>query len=229
MIDSNDFQPVTFEKDRERVYQELAIKPVLVTAWTPGGRPLFFHVHGINQDGLQLTVVGGDGADGSQGDIVELLFSLDDGQYHLRSTLKSALRETWTVATDGDLSRLQRRSNFRTVVPPGFSAILKLTGIKTRQIQKTELPLIDISAGGARVRWPKAGLMLPSEGDAISAEIRTPGREIEVFGLVKNIRLDADSGDMDVGIEFHNISGRDEQALLQLCLQIRRHQSYGAR
>lgn len=229
MSDSNDFQPVTFEKERERVFQDLVLKPVLVTAWTPGLRPLFFHVHGVDSAGLHLTVVDGDGAEGSQGDIVELLFSMDDGQYHLRTELKAALHDRWTVGMDGELSRLQRRSNFRTMVPRGFQALLKVTGIKTRQIQKTDMALIDISAGGARVRWPKSGLVLPHEGDALSAEVRTPGREIEVFGIVKNIRLDADTGDMDVGLEFHNISGRDEQALLQLCLQIRRHTSYGTR
>ena len=229
MSDSNDFQPVTFAKDRERVFQELGQKPVLVTAWTSGGRPLFFHVHSVEQNRVSLTVVEGDGADGSKGEIVEVLFSLDDGQYHLRSQIIEASRELWSVSSEGDLSRLQRRNNFRTTVPKGSKTVFRLTGMKTQTIQRTDLTLIDISAGGARVRWPSGGLIPPTEGDALSAQINTPGREIEVFGIVKSIRIDADSGETDVGVEFHNLSGRDEQALLQLCLQIRRQTAYVVR
>lgn len=229
MADTNDFLPVTFEKDKERVFQELAIKPVLVTGWTTGGRPVFFHVHGVHEKVLRLTVVEGDGAEGTAGDIVEILFSLDDGQYHLTSTLQVSLHDEWSVSTEGNLSRLQRRENFRTSVPRGNKAVFRLTGMKTQTINRTDLVLIDISAGGARVKWPKGGLSLPHEGDAVSGEINTPGRDIEVFGILKSVRVDADTNEMDIGIEFHNLSGRDEQALLQLCLQIRRLTSYVAK
>ncbi len=224
--DTNDFQLVSFDKDRERAFDELAIKSVLVTGWTATSRPLFFHVQRVDVKTVNLTVVDGDGLSGQANEDVEILFSIDDGQYHWRTKLIKATPELWSLAKEGELSRLQRRNNFRTSVPKGYKALLLLKALKTHTISPTELQLIDVSAGGSRIQWPAAGLAPPASGDSLSGILTTPGgRQIEVFGIVKNVMTDVDSGVVQAGLEFQNLSGRDEQALLHLCLQIRRAQA----
>ena len=220
--DTNDFQPVNFEKDRERAFQDLASASVIVTAWTTNGRPLFFHAQGFSDTGFTMTVVEGDGQSGRAGDDVEVLFSLDDGQYHWKTKIVKAWVDRWTLEPSGELSRLQRRSNFRTSLPRHYKAALQLRTFKTRSISPTDLKLVDVSAGGVRVAWAKA-LTPPSEGDSLSGLLAAPGgRQIEIFGIIKSVRTDSETGELFAGVEFQNVSGRDEQSLLHLCLQIRR-------
>lgn len=226
MVDINDFQPVSFDKDRERAFAELGVKSVLVTGWTPSARPIFFHVSKVDSMMVTLTVVDGDGLSAKPGDTAELLFSLDDGQYHWRTKIDNATSSSWQLARGGDLSRMQRRNNFRTPVPKGYKASLLLKSFKTHTISQTEVQLIDVSAGGIRIAWPAAGLAQPRQGDSLSGLLATAGgRQIEVFGIVKNVLTDVDTGAIQAGIEFQNLSGRDEQTLLHLCLQIRRAQA----
>jgi len=223
MSDSNDFVIVSFDKDRERAFDELAQKSVLVTGWTSTSKPLFFHVQKVDEMTVNLTIVDGDGLSGHQGDDVELLFSLDDGQYHWRTKIQHADAGTWSLVKGGELSRLQRRNNFRTSVPKGYKAILLLKSFKTHTVSPTEIQLVDVSAGGVRLQWPAGGLSQPAQGDSLAGVVSAPGgRQIEVFGIIKNLLADVDTGALQVGVEFQNLSGRDEQALLHLCLQIRR-------
>jgi c-di-GMP-binding flagellar brake protein YcgR len=224
MSDTNDFSLVSFDKDRERAFDELAQKSVLVTGWTATSKPLFFQVQRVDQMTVSLTIIDGDGLSARDGDAGEFLFSIDEGQYHWRTEIHRATAEGWSLSKGGELFRLQRRSNFRTTVPKGYKASLLLKAFKTHTITPTPLELVDVSAGGVRVRWPSAGLSQPSQGDSLSGIVGTPGgRQIEVFGIVKSVLTDVDSNTTQIGVEFQNLSGRDEQALLHLCLQIRRH------
>lgn len=221
----NEFKPVNFDQERERAFTELAHRSVLVTAWTPTSKPLFFHVASVSDSQVRLTLVDGDGLSGHAGDSCEVLFSLDDGQYYWATTLEAASAQEWTLAMSGQLSRMQRRNNFRTQIPKGQKALLLLRSFKTHSVQPTDVSLIDVSAGGARLAWP-AGLSQVTQGDTLSGVITAPGgRQVEVFGLVKSVLTDIDTKAVQVGIEFQNLSGRDEQALLHLCLQIRRAQT----
>jgi c-di-GMP-binding flagellar brake protein YcgR len=223
MSDTNDFALVSFEKDRERAFEELSHKAVLVTGWTATSKPLFFHVQRVEPMTVTLTIIDGDSLSARDGEPVEILFSIDEGQYHWRTQLQHVTAQGWSVVRGGELFRLQRRSNFRTSVPKGYKATLLLKSFKTHTISATALELVDVSAGGARVRWPAAGLSAPSQGDSLSGVLSTPGgRQIEVFGLVKSVLSEGDKAAAQIGVEFQNLSGRDEQALLHLCLQIRR-------
>lgn len=223
MSDTNDFVLVSFDKDRERAFEELAQKSVLVTGWTATSKPLFFQVQKVDVMTVNLTIVDGDGLSGKEGDSAELLFSLDDGQYHWRTKIHRAEAGMWSLAKGGELSRLQRRNNFRTSVPKGYKAILLLKSFKTHTVSPTELQLVDVSAGGARIKWPSGGLSQPAQGDSLAGLVSAPGgRQIEVFAIVKSVLTDIDTGAVQLGVEFQNLSGRDEQALLHLCLQVRR-------
>lgn len=222
--DTNDFDLVNFEKDRDRAFDELNSRGALVTGWqSPAGRPVFFQVQGIDPTGVRLTVIDGDGLDGTAGQTVELLFALDDGQYHWKTPLLESTHDRWTIDRGGDLWRLQRRNNFRTTVPRGYKADFMLRTLKTHQLTPTPIALADVSAGGARLHWPKAGVSPVALQDSLSGTLAVPGsRTIEIFGIVKSVLVDPSTGQVQAGLEFQNVSGRDEQALLHLCLQIRR-------
>lgn len=219
----NDFALVSFDKDRERAFEDLAQTSALVTGWTSTSKPLFFHVQGVGDAAVTLTIVDGDALSAQDGEAAEFLFSLGDGQYHWRTTIQRVTPDGWSLAKGGELYRLQRRSNFRTSVPKGDKTGFLLKSFKTHTISPTALVLVDLSAGGARLRWPTEGLSAPAQGDSLSGVLGVPGgRQIEVFGVVKNVLTDIDTGALQIGVEFQNLSGRDEQTLLHLCLQIRR-------
>lgn len=224
-MDGNDFQIVSFEKDRDKAFEDLLLKPVLVTGWQDSSRPIFFLAQGLDTTGLRLSIVDGDGLLGKAGESAEFLFSLDEGQYNWKTKILECVSDRWTVERGGELSRLQRRNNFRMAVPKGYKASLVLKTLKTLTITPTDLPLVDISASGARVQWPKAGLSPAAVGDSLSGSIALPGgRVVEIFGIVRSVLNDAETGQVQAGLEFQNVSGRDEQTLLHLCLQIRRYQ-----
>ena len=216
---SREFKPVDFEKERDRVFSDLAVRPVLVTAWVGKERPIFCHVVEIRDRVIKLQIVAGDPRGASAGVPTELMFSLDEGQFHLITKMVQAEGERWHVAQDGQLLKLQRRNNFRATIPFGAKIAFKMTSHKTKAAPKTEVALIDLSAGGARLRWPTARGPIQID-DSLTGLVSTPGREVEVFGVVKTIV--AEEGGFQVGVQFHNVSQRDEQALLFLCLQMRR-------
>ncbi len=221
---TNDFALVSFEKDRERAFENLLLQPVLVTAWTTTSKPVFFQAVSSDHSGVQLKLVEGDPMSALAGDEIEILFSLDDGQFHWKTKLIQPWPDRWTVALGGELFRLQRRDNFRTSVPRGYrKAHFILKALKNLPLTPTEMMLVDVSAGGVRVKWPAAGLTKPLVGETLSGVLTTPGgRQIDIFGIVKSVQADLETPNVNVGIEFQNVSGRDEQVLLQLCLQIRR-------
>ncbi|MEK7354994.1 MAG: PilZ domain-containing protein, partial [Bdellovibrionota bacterium] len=68
--------------------------------------------------------------------------------------------------------------------------------------------------------WPATGVPPLRENEALSGVVATPGRSVEIFGKVKTFLPDEKGA--RVGVEFHNVSGKDEQSLLFLCLQLRR-------
>lgn len=222
--DSNDFSPVTFAKDRERTIADLGARPLPVTAWIKNAKPLAFQALGINDAGLLLKIVDGDGQTGKAGDAVEVLFSVEDGQYHWTTKIVQAWVDRWLLDKGGELSRLQRRNNFRVSVPPSFKASFQLKSVNAQSpaAAVAALAVVDMSAGGARVVWPKT-LALAAVGDMLTGTLMLPDAlQIDVSGSIKNLRTDVVTGAVHAGVEFQKLSGRDEQALLHLCLQIRR-------
>ena len=217
--DALEFEPVTFDKERDRVFSDLAARPVLVSAWVKGEPPVSCHVTEVRTKEVALQIVTGDGRGARVGAAVELLFSLDHGQFHLATTLTKVNGDRWEVSRAGTLGKLQRRNNFRATVPHGARVAFKLASIGT-QPAKADVQMVDLSVGGMRLQWPVSGLPALKEGDALSGVVSTPGRSVEVFGKVKTVLPD-DRG-ARIGVEFQNVSGKDEQSLLFLCLQIRR-------
>ncbi|MES2963538.1 MAG: PilZ domain-containing protein [Bdellovibrionota bacterium] len=218
-IDPLEFQTVTFDKERDRVFGDLAARPVLLSAWVMGEPPVSCHVTEVRSTEIALQLVSGDGRGARVGASVELLFSLDEGQYHLATTLTKVNEDRWEVSRAGQLGKLQRRNNFRATVPHGARIVFKLASIGTNTI-KMDVPIVDLSAGGMRLHWPATGVPPLRETEALSGTVWTPGRSVEVFGKVKTFIPD-DRG-ARVGVEFQNVSGKDEQSLLFLCLQLRR-------
>lgn len=218
-MDSLEFLPVTFDKERDRVFGDLASRPVLVSAWVTNEPPVTCHVTEVRSKEIALQIVNGDSRGARVDARVELLFSLDDGQFHLASTLTKVNGDRWEVSRAGTLGKLQRRNNFRATVPHGARIVFKLASVGTQSF-KADFQIVDLSAGGMRLQWPAGGAIPLKENDAISGTVSTPGRSVEVFGKVKTLIQD-DRG-ARVGVEFQNVSGKDEQSLLFLCLQLRR-------
>lgn len=217
--DSLEFQTVTFDKERDRVFAELAKRPVLVSAWIANEPPVSCHVIEVRSKEIALQLVAGDGRGARVDAQVELLFSLEDGQYHLASTLTKVNDDRWEISRAGRLGKLQRRNNFRATVPHGARIAFKLASVGTTPL-KMDISIVDLSAGGMRLQWPATGVPPLQEGEALSGLVSTPGRSVEVFGKVKTFQ--PDSRGARVGVEFQNVSGKDEQSLLFLCLQLRR-------
>ncbi|MEK7356434.1 MAG: hypothetical protein AAB250_08290, partial [Bdellovibrionota bacterium] len=146
MSDAFEFQPVTFDKERDRVFGDLAKHPILVSAWVPGEPPVTCHVTEVRSKEIALQLVTGDGRGARVGGPIELLFSLDDGQFHHVTELTKVNGDRWEISRSGQLGKLQRRNNFRATVPHGARIAFKLASIGTNSV-KMDVPIIDLSAG----------------------------------------------------------------------------------
>lgn len=226
MSDQDEFQVITFPSEQTRVINEIAARAPTGVGVDAQGKSFYFRVTGANSSAIGIEILGDQPRAISAGEELELLFTFDDGRYLWKTQVSHAHSASRIDLgrTAGTLARLQRRNNFRTSVPGSFKISFRVLSFKNQSVSKTELALIDISAGGARVRWPAGGLVEPQLEEKVAAVISTgTGRDIEVFGRIKNLLRD--SKGLQVGLEFEGLSGRDEQFLLSLCLQMRRAQS----
>lgn len=162
-----------------------------------------------------------------QGAPLELLCGLPDGQYMILSSVHSIANCDLSFRLGQDVHRLQRRENFRTIVPPGSHVHFQLNSLNRTVLNSLKLTLLDLSAGGIRVQWPGSGVEAPKPGDQLSGVLHLPaGRHPEVFGIVRTVNAIADATPpapyLNVGVQLQNMSIRDEQMLLFACMQIHR-------
>lgn len=228
MAENHDLQQITFDKDRERVWTELNEivsqgREQIVTAITKDHHAYQFHLRALSSQHLGLQSAAPSNRELKVNEEIQLAIGLDDGQYFLRSYVEShelgLIRVPFRKETE--LLLLQRRSSLRANLSPESRIAFEVSSSGSKP-QNPLLPLrpINLSAGGMRIQWPLLELGEPKMGQQVGGFMMIQSRRIEVFGYIQTIFPDGHA--VQVGIAFQNLSVRDEQALLFLCLELRR-------
>lgn len=228
MDETQDLQHITFDKDRERVWHELNEivlqgREQIVTAITADHHAYQFHLREVNTQMLGLQSAAPTNRELKVGEAIQLAIGLDDGQYFLRSHVENQDLGLIRVPfrDDTELLLLQRRGSLRAKVPLDSRVMFEISSSGTKP-QNPLLPIrpINLSAGGMRLQWPLLELGEPVAGQQVGGFMMIQSRRIEVFGYIQTVFPDGHA--VQVGIAFQNLSVRDEQALLFLCLDLRR-------
>jgi c-di-GMP-binding flagellar brake protein YcgR len=219
----SEFQQVTFQKELEKILKELDTRLPAVLAMASDKCAFQMSVHHVQDDVLYLNVASPSPRELKAGERLQLAFGLNDGQYVLVTTVNTATRDRIAAPLGSEVYRLQRRSNFRTPVPSGAKISFKLTSFKTSTAASgSVLTPVDLSAGGTRATWPAQSGVKPGEGDSLTGVMTLPGgRSLELFGVIRKLYPQKD-GSLQIGVEFQNLSIRDEQTLLFVCMEFHR-------
>lgn len=116
-----------------------------------------------------------------------------------------------------NLFHLQRRKNFRYILPPHHPGFFRLKSIGTK-VLKTSMRLIDISAEGCAVQVVNEHIDM-TVGDEVAGEILIEGQKsILVTALLQNIRT-TDEQTLTLGLKFiHTAQNREGDIVQALTL-----------
>lgn len=232
--DSNEFAPVTSEKDRGHVFEMIGLSqsrfsgphseltgfasgPPDPESWT---QPFIFALVSRDGESLLLETEAPPVRELRIGEIIEIFFGLEDGKYLLRAALEKVDGRKLNLRAGGELLRLQRRNSFRVTLPFTSRIRFLLTAAGGQTFKQNELSPVDLSAGGMRLRWITPDLPVLKENDEIQGLLTTGGKPMELKAKVRAVL--SRNGLTELGFEFIGIAQKDEQALMFLCLQIYR-------
>lgn len=223
----SEFQKVTFEKEREKILSDLYTKSIQLSGLTDDRRELLFKVKTLDGENLVLEFAEPTVKGVKPGQALQVVFGLADGLFLFLTKADRVEGGRIHAKVGPELYKMQRRNNFRALVPPDANVVFRVASFNTQTFPKKELSGVDLSAGGIRLRW-NSGLPQPKVEDQLSGWLRLPtGKELELFGTIRTVFVR--DGDIDVGVEFQNLSIRDEQTLLFICMQMLRGQTPAAR
>jgi c-di-GMP-binding flagellar brake protein YcgR len=230
MFEIQDLQPITYDKDRERFWNELVehvqlSREQIVTAITTDHHAFQFHLKDASGQMLSLQSASPSNREIKVGEHVQLAIGLDDGQFFVRSYVQSVehglIRVPFRI--DTELLLLQRRDSLRAKISAESRVMFEIASSgSTPQNPLIPVRPINLSAGGMRLQWPLLDLGEPKVGQAVGGFMMIQSRRIEIFGYIQAVYPDGHG--VQVGVAFQNLSVRDEQALLFLCLELRRQE-----
>lgn len=109
--------------------------------------------------------------------------------FAISGSIVETVRSEFSLSWPADLFRWQRRQDFRVKVPPGETLEIELKSFCGQRVRETELVVLDISASGAKVLWPRK-IEKPKIGDDLRGELIIKGREqVTVLMRVENIYM----------------------------------------
>lgn len=217
-----EFRKVTFEKERKQILDDMSAGSVTVLGQTLDNFNCVFNVRRVKDGLLILSFKERPPRALKKDEPMSLTFGLGDGQYYCKTTVSFVSDDEAYFPVGTELYRLQRRNNFRAYVPTHTNINLTLKSWNT-DIVKFAARVVDLSAGGARVTWPADTADKVKVGQQISGSLSLPnGQNMEVFATIKHIWPKQPDGNLPVGMEFQNLSLRDEQALLFICMALHR-------
>lgn len=169
----------------------------------------------------------------SVGASIEIVFALIDGQYAIRDKIRDLTPTTFTVDASAGLLRLQRRKDFRVAVARGAMRF-QLSG-SGRSASSISLELIDLSAGGLRLRWPQVAGPIPSVGEKLCGDLFLKSGEADPAISVTLIFIKDQGVDAPLkpelghalSFKFESLSQDDARMVLFACVGVYRSR-YGS-
>ncbi len=221
------FVKVTFAKEIEKVIKDLETKVSVIAGQSDDHKNFQFSIRKVTptQSGaiVGIQVVPPSPRPLKDGEPLQIMIGLPDGLFLIRTKLILDRTASYSFALGDEIFKLQRRNNFRVAIPSGIKAGFNVSSYRNQPVVKgTSIPLVDLSAKGCRLNWQNLKIEIPKVEDSIAGTLSlASGRPIEVFAQVRVV-LPGAVGSAQVGIEFHNLSQKDEQVLIVACMQYAR-------
>jgi hypothetical protein len=222
MEDISEFAPVTYQKDIDRVYGELGAKTVSVYGIAYDNLATVFSTERVQKNELVLKLVDGSIAGLAAGARVDLLFGLDEGQFLIQTEVVRVEKLTGEpdrliTKLDAALRRLQRRNHFRAPVRKSQRVQFSIDRSPEPWLV---VEAIDLSAGGIRMKWP-VEYAAPEPNRQLKTRLELRGvRDLLITAHVRSVARTSDG--TFVGLEFEKLKPVDEQAIVTVCVQLRR-------
>lgn len=226
MNESNDFSRVESERDFERILNELKSGKVHGIGLTDDNLTWQFQILSVHERKLTLKLREPSARVLKAHEPLQFLFGLSDGQYMVKTRVEPESDQSSTFVLLGtEVFRLQRRNNFRADVPISARISLQIPNPKTPQ-RPHEMPAINLSAGGVRVKWSLGVLPAPQVGESVQGALNLPtlSERIDVRGVVR-VLIPVSQNEVYVGIEFLDLGVDDQKTLLFLCMKLARETS----
>lgn len=219
--DQEQFAKVDFEKERLAILEDVVVHVEdMIALREPQGeltlKPLKLEGKELSTQALTKP------ADLQKGEKLRLAFSLESGQYVVSFTISRIIADkVLLLPVESEFLRLQRRSNFRVKLQVKNGVKFHLQSANGQKIKPEIISVIDLSAGGAKLTvaagvsesW-KQRTMIEGTLDALE------NRKFTLQARVVNVSLQG--GAAFVGLEFQDVSSREQQQLLNACLALRR-------
>lgn len=152
------------------------------------------------------------------GDTFTASFALNDEKYIFEA--RPVVQNNYITLTILNLFHLQRRRNFRYVLPTDYSAKFILNSLNEAACSLNGL-LLDLSTEGCAVKIPQEETSLSLE-DIVSAKIFLGDRNpISIQGTIKNIRV-KDETSFVLGIEFNHVASTSEEKIVNCLTDLQR-------
>jgi c-di-GMP-binding flagellar brake protein YcgR len=119
-----------------------------------------------------------------------------------------------------NLFHLQRRKNFRYVLPQNYIGTFKVKSLNHKAVS-IECKLVDLSTEGCAVVWSMDMNSMQMD-DVVDAEICLGNRPpIPVGGYVKNMRMKTDM-EFVLGVEFDHLAKSSESKIITTLTDLQR-------
>ncbi|MEQ1876812.1 MAG: PilZ domain-containing protein [Bdellovibrionia bacterium] len=218
-VGQNIFSKVTVKNDRERVYARL-IEDRAVFTYQIGN--IIYRGRAYDRQGRTLVFDTLDPLEIQQPADATVSFSIGPEMFFIKTrVIPKKNHAVFDIGTD--LYKLQRRDNFRLIIPKGYRARFELRSIDLDQ-QVANFPVVDLSGGGLsfemlyatdsmRVGSQVAGFL--KIGDLFTKPVVGLVRHVRPFGSMG-------SGLFRCGIQFEGLVSTDREEIIQMVMKIHR-------
>jgi hypothetical protein len=142
---------------------------------------------------------------------VTALFYIDKERYFINCRMRQE-GPYWTLSSDQQFYRLNRRMAYRIQIPPGYDLTYYISTVRNIEINR-KAQISEISSGGARIHWPNGRKL--STGSLLKGSLQWgKGNVLPIDASVVHV---LETGKF--GIKFVHMSPVTANRLKILCLE----------
>ncbi len=221
-LSSMQLELVSFERDRQHIFESMASRRMLVSAIGRDHIQFQFALEKIERSQIYLHLQAPYPRKPLSHEPLTVTFGLDEGQYFLRGDLEVISGDSYVMPIGEKLYRMQRRAHFRAPMPEAMKALFRLRKIEGG-ITSHDLMISDISGGGLGLLIPKNRSLPAVPGDAIRGTLTMVDREpMELEGVIRHVWPPDHEGTVKIGLQFCNLTKQQERELVIISMGIHR-------
>lgn len=214
------FEKVRSNIEKKRIFERMAASQGKIVLKDAQDRMFDFHCVSLSQEGAVGVLDPKHPQTSAQN--LEILgqFQIEEDRYFINGKM-AILGDQVVVSMEGEVFKLQRRSNFRIALPPSLPMYANITQIAGKPAA-LEVRLADMSAGGCRIYFPEGGPNLAS-GVEIQIVLHPPsGRDFDFKAVIRHTQSVVYKNEIQAqyGIEFLEIPRATHQRLTSLVMDL---------